>query len=258
MGHWQRVELDWKVLFREALTILPNFQWLFMANLQTYVLAPNLCALKARLQSSSEPLLIARPMLIKNEPFPSPFAGQLYNRQAVMTFYERSHQFKDILKGGDVARRLADAGFFVRDSRDEHGRERFHSFTILGASDSNPTPYAHSYKGWFADYSFYGFKDGMECCAATSIAFHYLDIAEMRAFHFALTKAAKLRAERSNAEDADLDEQVFGESWPADKVLNAYGHVWRDPKFLPKRVLFPFLLPSFVEVSNSVLVRCSL
>ncbi|RHY32780.1 hypothetical protein DYB32_002250 [Aphanomyces invadans] len=81
-----------------------------------------------------------------------------------------------------------------RDTRDRHGRERFHQYSPEQVYfwPDDPDDYDHTMfdsiwdaQNWYSDHVGIGWKNGTECCATDSIVFHYVDdMAAVDAFFY--------------------------------------------------------------------------
>jgi hypothetical protein len=99
------------------------------------------------------------------------------------------------------------------DTRDAQGGERFHAFgpvrTARGAVDA-----------WYRDYSWYGLHQGVRCCAADSLMFHYVEEAEARVLDALLHRTGAF------AHADTLSAEELTARWPKDwNLLGGYSAV---------------------------------
>ncbi|CAG5132785.1 unnamed protein product [Candidula unifasciata] len=171
---WTKTKAAFKYIYKNH---LDDADWFLKADDDTYIVVDNLHHFLQD-HSSTKPVYFGRKFKApEKKPYMSGGAGYVLSKAAIIQAVRRG--FKDSNKcrngsgsGEDVelGRCLFNIGVEAGDSRDALGRERFHPFSpehhlITGMLLKNT---------WFNKYSFYGVKQGPECCSDYAISFHYI------------------------------------------------------------------------------------
>ena len=190
---WQKVRSIWRLAYRHyALT----FDWFAIGGDDLFLIVENV---KAYLASSEivqaseggeKPMFLGRRFFPPWTPttFNSGGSGYILNRAALSVLARgiddprcRPHATtfsEDVM----VAECLRHFGVVPYDTRDGAGRERWHPFTpanhvMFKVSQQAPD--------WYVMYS-PGLRTGLDCCATSSVAFHYVDPLHMRVLYHQL------------------------------------------------------------------------
>jgi glycoprotein-N-acetylgalactosamine 3-beta-galactosyltransferase len=186
---WQKVRSIWLLVYQRHYR---DFDWFSIGGDDLYIIVENLrlylnseeitrAAHPANLGGEETPLFLGRRFAQGGNVermFNSGGAGYVLNRAALKLLAENAldnplcqPHLKGFWEDVQVANCLKKAaGVLPFDTRDEHGRERFHPFT-----PANHLVYRvpKSGKDWYAKYSI-DLKEGEECCSANSVSFHYV------------------------------------------------------------------------------------
>ena len=85
------------------------------------------------------------------------------------------HQQISATEDVEIANCLTYLGISFTDTRDVHGRERFHPF-----APGTHLYWRHSPSDWYEQYNKeWGVLTGKDCCAPDSVSFHYIKKASM-------------------------------------------------------------------------------
>jgi len=190
---WQKVRSIWLYVYTHY---FDDYDYFYIGGDDLYVIVENL-----RLYLNSKEIVEAsdhgtRPLFLgrrfaqngnKDRIFNSGGSGYILNQASLRILAENSADnaacnphikgfYEDVLVAACL-RKVAQV--FPYDTRDAHGRERFHPFTPAAHLSYRISP---KNPDWYAKYSS-DLKQGKECCSSHSIAFHYVKPQLMRRLH---------------------------------------------------------------------------
>eukprot|EP00622_Pseudochattonella_farcimen_P003851 FR739114.1.p1 GENE.FR739114.1~~FR739114.1.p1 ORF type:complete len:317 (+),score=59.08 FR739114.1:1-951(+) len=185
---WQKVRSIWKYVH---LHYGDKFDWFMVGGDDLIVIPPNLRAylLSEEIQRESghgsTPMFLGRRFQIPNgQLFNSGGAGYALNKAALDLLVAdldnqkcRPHQHV-FAEDVNVAHCLSVNGVIPYDTRDDDGGERFHPFTPASHLSWRPPKRKKpdgSSQDWYENYNRpWGIKLGLDCCAPSSVSFHYV------------------------------------------------------------------------------------
>ena len=162
-------------------------EWFLKVDDDTYVIMENL-RLLLRQHQPHEPIYFGRRFRpYVRQGYMSGGAGYVLSREALDRFVTLAMRNprqcrRDVVGTEDVemGRCLASVDVAAGDSRDEHGRERFHPFEPSLHLIRSVIPRDN----WFWQYNYYPAREGPECCSDSSISFHYIRPDQMYTFEY--------------------------------------------------------------------------
>jgi len=173
-GHenlWYKTRAAWQYVYDHHLN---DADWFIKADDDTYVIVENLKYLCSKYKSE-EPHFFGRRFKTFGG-YNSGGAGYVFSKETLKRFVKvmkdpnlcKEQSFAEDV---EVGKCLANVGVHPGDARDSRKREMFHPFP----PEHHLIPGYVPKDNWLYQYNHYPVKDGPDCCADHSVAFHYID-----------------------------------------------------------------------------------
>eukprot|EP00611_Tribonema_gayanum_P021853 TRINITY_DN4295_c0_g1_i1.p1 TRINITY_DN4295_c0_g1~~TRINITY_DN4295_c0_g1_i1.p1 ORF type:complete len:463 (-),score=143.67 TRINITY_DN4295_c0_g1_i1:57-1445(-) len=188
---WQKTRAIWQYIHHHYRN---DYDWFLMGGDDMFIVVENLrkylVQSEKAFKNEAKPFYLGmRFRLPSNDIFHSGGASYVLNVAALdalvsaMQLPSCGPDLRTFAEDVQVAKCLKAVGVLPLDTKDALGEERFHPFTP-GHHLQYRIP---AKKDWYAEYAI-GLKEGMACCSADSISFHYMTPELMRrVFHLLYT-----------------------------------------------------------------------
>jgi hypothetical protein len=98
---------------------------------------------------------------------------------------------------------MAHLGIVPGETRDGNGGERFNAYGPVRLVDNK-------LDDWYVKYTWYGLKEGSDCCAADAFSFHYIELPEARLLQDMLHSQERYKSISTKELTADWPKKGIG------------------------------------------------
>ena len=173
-GHenlWYKTRAAWQYVYDHHLN---DAEWFLKADDDTYIIVENLKYLCSK-YDAEKPHFFGRYFKTFGG-YNSGGAGYVFSKETLRRFAKvlqdpSQCSEQSFAEDVEVGKCLANVGVHPGDTRDSRERETFHPFP----PEHHLIPGYVPKDNWLYEYNHHTVKDGPDCCADHSIAFHYID-----------------------------------------------------------------------------------